>query len=142
MFRLTQAPLKAADSYIEALRVQTELLNDDPENKYLEQQLTRTNLEIMATSIFYPETADVIAEAPVEIDLHKISDTPSVAEIGYRLAGSSTRSDYLNLKLRVDALLGADTLGLRRKALLSSIMVLKHRELFEQDPVEAASLSA
>jgi tetratricopeptide (TPR) repeat protein len=54
MYLLQGASSKAVQSYVEALKIQTELLSEDPDNEYLQSRRRQTLTELLASITFHP----------------------------------------------------------------------------------------
>ena len=53
--RLSGNAADAFEHYLDAHKIQTHLLADDPENEYLKERLQNTEIELFSTTVFYPE---------------------------------------------------------------------------------------
>lgn len=76
MLALNNKPLASVENYVSARRLQTDLLNEDPENEYLKSRLLNTDIELLATITFYPET-----EKKLTVD-EMLSITALESEVG------------------------------------------------------------
>ena len=59
MLALNNQPRPSVTNYVQARRLQAELLNEDPENQYLQSRLLNTDIELLATITFHPEMQNI-----------------------------------------------------------------------------------
>ena len=83
MLALNNQPRPSVTNYVQARRLQAELLNEDAENQYLQSRLLNTDIELLATMTFYPEMQNELT--PNEI----LSITKLESEVG-----TSTMLDF------------------------------------------------
>ena len=83
MLALNNQPRSSVENYASARRLQTDLLDEDPENEYLKSRLLSTDIELLAAITFYPESSQELT----------LEETLSITALESKV-GASTMLDF------------------------------------------------